>query len=235
MSSQLQTTLVEHLNSNWQSNPALRTLVHDYTKYHVVLVIMGGIVLLVSIILAVYFWVQFKKLPKIRRFKWSFEKKTYFAFALVLTFFSLFFALVWVANLSTTLKPLPGFTSLASSTTVPSDSVTGKALNNWIGSGSNVFPPVLKEKVQDRINWQRPKAIICGILLAIFVVVTVRIWVYLIKKSRNNELSWTYIDRTLMFAGGGTFMCCLLLVVMVVANAQGAIGPITISLIGVGN
>lgn len=235
MSSQLQTTLVEHLDSDWQSNPALSTLVHDYTKYHAVLVILGGFGLLVSAILTIYFWRQYKRVPKISRSRWPFEKKIYFAFGTVLTIFSLFFALVWVANLSTSLKPLPGFTSLASSTTVPSDSVTGKAMVNWIQSGSNTIPLVLKEKIQDRINWQRPKSIICGVILTAFVVATIRIWVYLIKKSRDTESKWSLKDRALMFVGGTTFTCCLLLVIMVVANTQGAIGPIAISLLGAGN
>ena len=235
MNSQLQNTLVEHLNSNWQTNPAIRTLVHDYTKYHAVLVITGGIVLLVSLVLTVYFWLRFKKVAKIRKFKWPFEKKVYFALGSVLTIFCLFFALVWVANLSTALKPLPGLTTLASYTAVPSDSVSGKALINWVESGSKTFPPALKAKVQDRIEWQRPKAIICGILLVVFIIGTIRVWDYLITKSRDSDSEWTIKDRVLILGGSATFVCCLLLAIMVVANTQGAIGPITISLLGAGN
>src|SRR6476620_621485 len=105
MNSQLQTTLIDHIQSGWQSNPALRTLIHDYTKYHTVLVIAGGILLLVSLLLTFRFWMQFKRVVKIRRFNWPFEKKVYFAIGSVLTIFSLLFALVWAANLSTALKP----------------------------------------------------------------------------------------------------------------------------------
>jgi hypothetical protein len=234
MSSQLQSTLVEYLNSGWQSNPALRTLVHDYTKYHTVLAIAGGIVLLVSAVLTVRLWMQFKRVPAIRTFKWPFEKKVYFTAGSVLTMFSLLFVLVWAANLSTSLKPLPGFTSLASSTTVPSDSATGKALIQWVQSGSSIFPPTLKEKAQDRIDWQRSKAIICGLLLVVVIVINARVWSSVIQKSKVSTLPWSLKDRTLMLVGGATFLGCLLLVIMVVANAQGAIAPIAISLFGTG-
>lgn len=234
MSSQLQTTLLEHIQSGWQSNPALMTLIHDYMKYHAVLVIVGGAVLLVSLFLAVRFWMRFKKISRIRRFKWPFEKKLYFAFGTSLTLFSLFFTVVWAANLSTTLNPLPGFTSLASTTTVPDDSATGKVLTNWVQSASTTFPPVLEAKVQKRINWQRPKTVICGMLLIVFIVVTVRVWSYLIKQSKTGELECSFKVRALIFIGMVTFASCLLLAVMVVANAQGAIGPIAISLLGIG-
>lgn len=234
MSSQLQVTLTEHLNSGWGSNPALRTLIDDYAKYHMVLVVLGGLTLLLSLILAVVFWVRFRKVSKISKFRWPFEKKIYFSFGLILSLFSLFFALLFVANLSTSLKPLPGFRALAESTTVPIDSEVGNALNDWVQSGENTFPPILKQKVQDRIDWQRPKAITCGVLLVIIVAISIRLWSYLINKSKSSELQWSIADRLLMIVGAVTFISCLVLAVMVVANAQGAIGPITISLLGVG-
>ena len=234
MGNQLQFTLVQQLNSDWQYNPAVRTLVHDYIKYHTVFLVAGGVMLLLSALLAAYLWVRFRRVASIRRLKWPFEKKVYFMFGSVLTTFSLFFLLIWAANLSTVLNPLPGFSSLASSTSVPSDSTTGRAITGWVASGSAEVPLVLKEKIQERINWQRPKAVICGLLLILFTALTVGLWGSLIKKSRTDKLVWSYGDRALMIIGGVLFVLCLLLSIMTVANAQGAIGPIVMSLLGVG-
>lgn len=235
MNSQLQSTLSAFLNSGWQNNQALKVLVDDYVKYHIVLLVFGGMVLLISLVLTMYFWFKFARTAKISRFKWPFEKKVFFSFGLTLTLFSLFFALVFAANLSTVLKPLPGFTSLALSTTVPSDSQTGTELIQWAQSNDKTPPQALQQKVQDRISWQRPKAIICSLLLVIFTVVTVYIWSHLIKRSRMDGAKSTPKDRLLMIAGSGTFALCLLLAIMAVANAQGALAPYVISLLGAGS
>lgn len=52
MSNSFKETLLDQLRSDWRSNPATRTLVNDYTKFHVVLVVTGGFVALV----ALFFW-----------------------------------------------------------------------------------------------------------------------------------------------------------------------------------
>lgn len=198
------------------------------------LAIVGGLILIIFVILTIIFWSKFKSVPKVSRFRWSFDKKVYFSFGLVLTLFSLFFALVVAANISTALKPLPGFTSLASNTSTSSASKTGKALNNWVRSGDSTMPTVLKQKVEDRIQWQRPKAIICGMLLVVFVLVSVRLWRYVLKARTLTDTKWS-IKEILAFIGGSLSVAIsLLLVVMFAANTQGAIAPIAISLLGAG-
>jgi len=212
----------------------VKTLVDDYTKYHVVLAVVGGIVLIISVVLAIVFWVKFKKIPKIMRFKWPFDKKVYFSFGLLLTFFSLFFALVVAANISTTLKPIPGFTTLARNTAIASNSDAEKALNNWVQSGDSTIPPILKQKAQERINWQRPKAIICGILLVVFVLISMQLWRYIIKARTTSETKWSKKEVMIFVGGIVSVAITLLLVIMFVANLQGAIAPLTISLLGAG-
>jgi hypothetical protein len=186
----LRTTLSEHIKSGWQSNPALRTLIHDYTKYHIVLVIAGGFLILVLLLFSIFCWIRFKKVAVASKFIWPFEKKVYFSFGSLSIIVALFFGLFVVANASTVLNPLPGFTSLADTTTMPTDSVVGQALNQWVQSGNNNFPPILKQKVKDRILWQRPKAIICGVFLILLVLLSVRFWDALIKKTRRSRSIW---------------------------------------------
>lgn len=234
MNSNLQDTLLVYLQSGWQADPAMRTLVHDYTKYHTVLAIVGVVVLIPLIILTVVFWMKFKKIPRASRFKWSFDKKVFFSFGFVLTFFSLFFALVVAANISTALNPIPGFTSLASNTTTSTNSESGQALNEWVQSGDKNVPPILKQKVKARISWQRPKAIICGILLVLCVVASVQIWRYLIKVRSPPKIKWSIKEIFILIVGIGSVALSLLLIIMLVANTQGAIAPLVISLLGAG-
>lgn len=206
----------------------------DYTKYHTVLAVVGSLILILCIVLAVFFWLKFKKIPRVSKFKWAFDKKIYFSFGLLLTLFSLFFALVVMANVSTALKPIPGFTSLTANTAITTNGDIGKALNNWVQSADTAMPPILKQKAQERINWQRPKAIICGILLVVFVMISIRLWRYLIKSRTLSETKWSIKEIVLFVGGIASIAITLLLVIMAVANMQGAIAPLTISLLGAG-
>lgn len=225
---------MQHLNTNWQSNPAIKALIDDYAKYHAVLAIVGSLVLIVILALTVFFWIKFAKIQKIGRFKWPFDKKVYFSFGLLLTIFSLFFALVVAANISTALKPIPGFTTLASSTSTASDSKVGIALNEWVQSGKSALPSSLKQKAQERVSWQRPKAIICGLLLIVFVLVNLRVWGYLIKARAQSETKWSIKEIIILVGGTVSVAITLLLVIMFIANTQGAIAPLAISLLGAG-
>lgn len=231
----LQLTLTEHLKSDWQSNPAVKTLVDDYAKYHAVLALAGSVTLLILLALTTIFWIRFKKQSRTEQRKWPFEKKVYFWFGLVLTLFTMFFVLIVVANISTARKPIPGFTLLANSVSTPDDSTEGHALSAWIQSGESTMPAVLDQKVQDRISWQRPKAIICGMLLIVTIFINGYIWRYLIRYSNKEGKKWQPKERLLLAAGSITFGLSLLLLVMALANMQGSIAPIAMSLLGVGN
>ena len=52
----LQSTLSSLIQSGSGSNPAYTALLHDYTVYHAVLVIEGGMVALLLTVLSVSFW-----------------------------------------------------------------------------------------------------------------------------------------------------------------------------------
>jgi hypothetical protein len=79
----LQETLRKLLESGTESNPALNALIGDYTTYHVVLVVVGGLFLLGLIVLATFFWTRFRRAPRTDTRRWTFEKKTYFAFGVL--------------------------------------------------------------------------------------------------------------------------------------------------------
>lgn len=93
----------------------MQQIIHGYGRYHAVLAVVGGLFLSVLLWLTLKFWLKFKHIPKISRFKWSFERKVYFGFGIVFATVALFLALIVVANVSTAAKPLPGFSGGISS------------------------------------------------------------------------------------------------------------------------
>ena len=165
----LQNTLYHLAQSGSFSNPAYRTLLHDYTTYHAVLFIEGGIFMLILMALSIYFWQQFGRMPKTTTHNWTFEKKAYFSFGLVSTVVTLFMLLIVAANLSNILNPQEGFIHSIPDLGTPQEgtqkAVLYQAVDIWARSGSVQLPPILQNEVDKRLSWQRPKAIICSILL----------------------------------------------------------------------
>jgi hypothetical protein len=233
-SDSLQTTLNNLLQSGTRSNPALNSLLSDYTKYHVVLLIVGELFTLILVTLSVLFWTRYKRAPKTDTSKWTFEKKTYFSFGLLTTIVGLFMALIMVANASTVLNPRQGFSGLVDILGT-SQAGTPKAelyqsFDTWLQSGSTHIPSLIQSKINDRLVWQRPKAIICSVLLAIFVVVSIRIWGTLIRQSKVRETKRKLKEKALLFSGFVAVAVCLLLMLMVIGNTQGAFAPISLTL-----
>jgi hypothetical protein len=234
MSNDLRTTMSKQLASGWQANPAMNLLVNDYAKYHTIFVIAGSFLVLAFTLLSLFFWVKFKKAPTSYKSKWGFAKKTYFCFGISSSIVSLFFALLVVANASNAFSPISGFSYLARSSTTSSESDLGRALNEWVRSRNERIPAIIEQRVHNRIAFQRPKAIVCGFFLVFFVAFSVHLWDSLLRAIRKDELSWTLKQKTTFVSGIVMVNLCLLMVVMVVANTQGAIAPMTMSVLGVG-
>lgn len=234
-SDSLQTTLNNLLQSGTQSNPALNSLLSDYIKYHVVLLIVGGLFILILVNLSVLFWARYKRTPKTDTSKWTFEKKTYFSFSLLTTIVGLFMALIVVANTSTVLNPQQGFSGvvdiLGTSQTGMHKAELHQSYNTWLQSGSTHIPALIQSKINDRLAWQLPKAIICSALLAIFVVLSVRIWGTLIRQSKVRETKRKLKEKMLLFSGVVSVAVCLLLMLMVIGNTQGAFAPLSLTML----
>jgi cytochrome bd-type quinol oxidase subunit 2 len=234
-SDRLQTMLNNLLQSGTRSNPALNRLLSDYIEYHVVLVIVGGLFTLILITLSVLFWHRYKRAPKTNTRKWTFEKKTYFSFGLLTTLVGLFMALIVVVNASTVLNPQQGFLGvvdmLGTSQAGTHKAELYQSFNTWLQSGSVHVPSLVQSKINDRLAWQRPKAIICSALLAIFFVVSIRIWGILIRQSKVRETKRKLKEKTLLFSGVGAVIICLLLMLMVIGNTQGAFAPMSLTML----
>jgi hypothetical protein len=149
-------------------------------------------------------------------------------------FVGLFLALVVTANVSTVLNPRQGFTGSISMLKnpqpgTPTDDVY-RSVSTWLQSGSAQTPPILQKSVDDRLAWQRPKAIVSTVLLVGFVVISALVWRALIRKSREPDARWTSAGIALLLLGAVSVFVCLLLMLMVMGNTQGSLAPISLTL-----
>ena len=213
----------------------MNTLIDDYTRYHVVLVIAGGILLLIFILLSIFFWTQFRRTPRGDTHKWSFEKKVYASFGALCIIVGLLIALVTAANASNALNPRHGFSLLVDSLGTPGGGTQMAALyrafNAWIQSGSDNMPSIIQGRVHDRIALNTIRAIFSGVLLIGFVALSTGIWGTLVRKSRVRESGWGLKERALLVSGVATIALSLVLMVIAERNMQGAFAPITLVLL----
>jgi hypothetical protein len=213
----------------------MNALLDDYTIYHVVRIVAGGVLVVTFILLSIFFWTQWKRVPKTDERKWTFEKQTYFSFGALSIVVGLLLAFIVAANATNVLDPRHGFSLLVDSLGTPKagtqmDTIY-QAFNTWVQSGSATIPPVVQTKIHERIALHTTSAIVYGILLVVFVVLDAPIWRTLIKRSRVREAKWGLQERALLASGVAAVALSLLLMVMVVVNVQGAIAPITLTLL----
>ncbi|HEY7071390.1 MAG TPA: hypothetical protein VH479_14785 [Acidimicrobiales bacterium] len=228
-----QDTLRRLLQSGTDSTPALNGLLHDYAKYHAVLVVVGGAFVAGFLVLSAFSWRRFRRAPKPGGRRWTFERRTFLFFATASLVLGGMLALVVAANLSNALAPRHGFAAAVDTIGTPGRGTPmaqlHEAFTTWLRSGGSQRPALVQSRIDDRLAWQRPKAIICAVLLAVLAVLGARIWRRLVRTSRARRP--TGRDRALLAAGVGTGLACLLLVVMVVANTQACLAPLTMTLL----
>ena len=234
-SDSLQDTLYNLTQSGTRANPALNTLLHDYIKFHAVLIIEGGIFTLMLIVLIVYFWRRLKRTQNTKSRNWTFEKKTYFCFGLVSTVVTLFMLLIVAANLSNVLNSQEGFVQSILDLGTPQmgtqKAALHQAVNTWALSGSAQMPSILQNGVNDRLAWQRPKAIVCSILPIVGTVFTVCLWQRLIKNSRVSGSIWSLKGKALITIGVIAVPVMMVLMIMAAANTQASFAPVTLTLL----
>ena len=195
---ELPTTLQHLLQANVDSNPAFNALLHDYAKYHAVLAVLGGLVTSGLVLLAIRAWRRSRPL------------------AVASAVLSLLMALIVFANAGNALNPRPGFegTIPMLRTTQPGteQAKVQQATNAWLLSGSADKPQLLQDKIDARLSWQRPKAIITSVLFVAFVGLCIRI--------RRRRIMSTV-----------AMLCTLVLLVMAVANTQASFAPMYLTVL----
>ena len=235
MSDNLQTILNNLIHSGLWSNPAMSTLITDYTQYHLVLVAAGGLLVIMFVLLSIFFGVRWMRAPKTETRKWTFEKKAYFSFGVLSLMVGALFGLIVLANASNVVDPRHGFALLVDSMGTPNagtpkDQVY-QAFNTWVQSGSTAIPSVAQSRFLERISFHSTKALVSGMLLFVFVVVSMRIWKLLIQRTKVRAAKWRLKESALLISGVATMSFSLLLVVIVVANMQAAVAPMALTLL----
>ncbi|MBI1280339.1 MAG: hypothetical protein GC179_19610 [Anaerolineaceae bacterium] len=235
MNDNLQATLNNLINSGSGSNPAMNTLINDYTTYHVVFVVAGGLLVIIFVLLSLYFWTHWKRVPKTDKRKWTFEKKLYFAFGALSILVGLMIALITAANATNVVDPRHGFSLLPDSISTPIANTQKDqlyhAFNTWLQSGSDSIPSIIQNKIHERVAFHTTKALVCAVLLVLFVGFGTSIWNRLIKQSNLHEAKWRLRENALVFSGIAMVTLSLLMMVIVVANTQAAFGPLTLTLL----
>jgi len=230
----LQITLTKLLQSGTQSNPALNELLNDYARYHLVLVVLGGIFTLTFIAVSIFCWVKFKAMAKTDAGKWTFGKKTFLSFAILATTTTLLMMLIVAANISNVVDSRRGFAGTLSMISAPAGTQRAElhqSFNVWLQSGDTKMPSTVQNKINDRLAWQLPKAIISTILLAVFATVSVRVWNDLIKRSRDQKTKPGKKQNVLLALGILITIACFPLILMVIGNTQAALAPIALTLL----
>jgi len=226
---ELQATLNHLVRSRSDSNPAFEALMHDYAEYHAVLVVFGGLVTVGLVLLSLFSWRRFR-----RSRRSTFERSTFRASAVSSAAVSLCLALIVLANLGNALDPRHGLSTAIPALGAPPPGSERRqvqqATNAWLRSGRTEVPPLLQDKIDERLSWQRPKAIISSLLLIAFVVLCAWIWSRLIGSARGRGRR-TLKDRAATAAGGIAVACTLALMVVAVANTQAALAPMTLTVL----
>jgi heme/copper-type cytochrome/quinol oxidase subunit 2 len=230
----LRNTLKDLVKSGTDSNAAFNRLLDDYASYHLVLVIVGGVFLVGLLVMSVFFWRRFAKAPKNDKRGWTFERKTFFCFGVVSILVCLFLAVVVAANVSNVRSPRAGLAGAIPLLSTPhggaQDGELYESFNAWLESGSDDLPPAVQSRVDDRLAWQRPKAIISGVLLVVLVLLSAFTWRTLIRRTRAPEFTWKLKDALLLVVGVLTVAACLVLMLMVMGNTQASLAPISMTL-----
>jgi hypothetical protein len=225
----LKGTIAELMQSGARSNPALSELLSDYARFHFVLAVVGGLFLLGAAFLGAFCLRRFKGAARTVNGTWSFEKRTYFWHGAMSMGLVLVLALIIAANVSTAVDPGTGFSGSLGLIGSPPNALE-RAFNSWLQSGSARVPSLVQHRIDDRLAWQRPKAIVCSVLLVLAVAFTARTWRTLIRMSRAREARRRPREVLLMLAGVLAVPSCLLLMLMVMGNTQAAVAPMSMTL-----
>lgn len=93
------------------------------------------------------------------------------------------------------------------------------------------MPKLIAASVDERLAWQRPKAVICSALLLAAVMLSARVWRAVIRQSRARREGWMRRDVGLLAAGLTAGPVCLLLMAMVIGNTQASFAPLSLTLV----
>ena len=226
-------TLEQLVRSQSGANPAFEALVDDYASYHLVLAVVGGAF---AVVLAAFAWVAWKRFRRARDVgsrRWTFPAVTYLVASAAAAAVVLLLAVVVAANVTTALDPRPAFAGAIGLVGAPAAgsprAELHDAFDRWLRSGDAAVPPAVQSAVDRRIAWQRPKAIVSGVLLLVVVVLAAGIWRPLLDPGRAGRRSRRR-DGVRVGTGLAAVAAALVLMLMVMGNTQASVAPVAMTL-----
>jgi hypothetical protein len=201
---------------HFSTNSAYERLLTEDRNFHVVFLVVGGLFAVFLLLLCVLSWVRFRRAQR-----HSFERRTYLCFGAVSLPLFLVMALAFWANVTSVVNP--------------GRTLTGTSLapvgETWLQSGSARASTQLQLAIDERLAWQRPKAIICSVLLVAFVTLAVVLWRRLIRRSTTGEPLPKADRRLILPAAALSALLSLPLMLMVIGNAEGAVAPLFLTVL----
>lgn len=229
----LRSQLSEFVLPDARSNAAFDALLADYRLYHLTFSIVAGLFLAGFTTLAVFSWRRFRRL---QRAPWPanrFERFIYVAFTTGAAIVSMLLVLLIGANVSNVIDPMQGFAGAIDglhNPRSPQSAVLREAFTSWLETGATPLPQPIQTALDQRLAWQRPKAIICALLFLALTASAVWIWRKMIRLSREQQGARRPSILALLAAGIATNGVCLLLMLMVLGNVQASIAPLSLTL-----
>jgi hypothetical protein len=212
-----------------EPNAAVDALVDDFARFHVVLAVIGTVFLLAAAVATIVAWRRFLRTPRRDGRWWTFERGTYLAFGLGGVLVSAFLGLVVAANISNAVSPREGLLGSLGQIARARDGSRAAELQqgfvSWLMSDGSSMPAVIQQRIDERLAWQLPKAIVCVLLLFLLVVVSLAIWRSLIRRSRTRPRTHRARFAALLACGSVTVCASFLLMLMVMGNTQASIVP----------
>lgn len=237
MSDQLRATLQRLSQPGAGPNEAYDRLLADYARFHLVLAVLAAALVIAAAASAVSAWRHLRSAPPAQpsRRGWpTFERATWAVGLVASIGFGLLMGLLAAANLSNAVAPRQGFRDSIPMISQRAPGTRGaavqQAFDRWLRSGDPTMPPAVRAAVDDRLAWQRPKAVICTILLVLVLVGARRVWRSLLARTRRPDHRWGIGDLARLGVAATASATALLLVLMVMGNTQASLAPLSMTL-----
>ncbi|MBI1376628.1 MAG: hypothetical protein GC157_03975 [Frankiales bacterium] len=235
MDDNLQATLRDLLRRGAEPNAVLDLLVRDYQRFHLVLVLVSGLFLALLLAVGVALCRSWGRARHGGDPSRRFERRALAVGAVLACSVPLLLAVVVAANVSTVLSPRQGFTGSVRLLGAPAEGTRAAAVQEsvttWLaGARAGQVPAPLERAIDDRLSWQRPKAVTTTVLLVVVSGLGVLAWRRLVRRTRRSGGRTTARDLPLLLGGCAAVPVAFVLMLMVMGNTQGALAPLSLTL-----
>lgn len=227
----LQSLLRQKLSDDWNRNLAMRVLVADYARHHLVIVIAAGCFAVLLSVLATWLLRRFRRTRKPDGDATRIEAAISLWLGVSSCVLAVIFFLVAVLDATDAFAPVHGFVGVVQLLSPPrtsADSQLASAFQTWVASGSARTPDAIQQNVHDRLTWQAPKAAVSGILIACFAALSLISFRAATRRSRRGS-SWT-ATASLTGLGGAASALTFVAIVFFAANLAGSLAPLALTL-----